>query len=44
MGECEGETQPDEVLDLPKDDIGENFLEDSEQIVYDDDDSEHEWE
>lgn len=39
-GECEGETQLDEVPDLPEDDNGLNFLEDSEEIVYDDDNSE----
>lgn len=42
MEVCEGETQPDRVPDLPDDDIGENILEDSEEIVYDDDSSEYE--
>ena len=41
-GECEGETQLDEVPDLPEDDTGLNVLEDSEETVYDDDGSEHE--
>lgn len=36
---CEGETELDEVPDLPEDDNGLNFLEDSEEIVYDDDGS-----
>ncbi|KKY29878.1 hypothetical protein UCDDA912_g10191 [Diaporthe ampelina] len=44
MEDCEGETQLDEVPDLPNDDNGENHLEDAEDIVYDDDGSEHEWE
>ncbi|KAG8161018.1 hypothetical protein KVR01_009282 [Diaporthe batatas] len=37
-GECEGETQLDEVPDLPEDYNGRNSLEDSEELVYDDDD------
>lgn len=37
MEECEGETQPDKVPDLPHDDTGVNHLEDSENIVYDED-------
>lgn len=41
-GGCEGETQLDEVPDLPEDDTGLNVLEDSEETVYDDDGSEHE--
>lgn len=41
FGKCEGQTQLDEVPDLPEDDTGLNVLEDSEDIVYDDD-SEHE--
>lgn len=40
MEYCEGETQPDDVPDLPDDDTGENSREDAEDIVYDDDDSE----
>ncbi|POS69976.1 hypothetical protein DHEL01_v211629 [Diaporthe helianthi] len=40
-GECEGETELDEVPDLPEDDNGLNFLEDLENIVYDDESGEH---
>lgn len=43
MEECEGETPLDTPPDLPDDDNGENFLERIEEIVYDDDGSEHEW-
>jgi hypothetical protein len=37
FGKCEGETQLDDVPDLPEDDNGINFLKYAEEIVYDDD-------